>query len=200
MQASPKYDIMGDRNKVGIPLINHACANNCDFFPYNGHVLYFALRKIFKGEELSVDYGIGDQNEKDLPCYLHACHCGSKVCIGSMHWDEASFEKWYLLWEALRKRQQGIWYRKLPGKYGQQLPLLEKYPSYVDIDKYKIYEYSIFGSEIKPPAKYNDQTLPTIKEMRKRIRTTGRQLLFPKLHLSVYGIQDGIIFTEQSGR
>jgi hypothetical protein len=198
MQGGLHYDIMGDRTKIGIPLINHACANNCELYPYRGgHVLYVALRKIFKGEELTVNYGIGVQDEKDIPCSLHVCRCGSKICTGTMHTAEDNFEAWYRHWESLLKKNFGAWYGKVPGKYGAQLAPLGSYPDFIDVQKVKLYDPSIFGSEMLPVAVYKDEVLPRLPELKKLIRETGRRLSFPKLHLVIDGVRSNILLAER---
>ena len=40
----------------GIHLINHSCTPNSWLFSYRGHTLFFTLRRIFPGEELTVSY------------------------------------------------------------------------------------------------------------------------------------------------
>ena len=198
MQGGLHYDIMGDRKKIGIPLINHSCANNCELYPYRGgHVLYVTLRKIFIGEELTVNYGIGVQDEKNIPCALHACHCGSKICRGTMHEAENHFERWYDDWESLLKKNFGVWYRKVPGKYGSQLAPLKTYPTSIDVEKVRLYEPNLFGSEAKPRLICKDRVLPQVANIKKLIRTTGRQLSFPNLHLSIYGIRNGMVIAER---
>jgi hypothetical protein len=197
MRGGLTYDIFADPKKDGIHLINHSCANNCDMYPYKGHILYFAVRKIFKGEEITVNYGLGEADEKDIVCKQHACHCGSKICTGSMHESNDNYEDWNDGWEKLLKREFGRWYTKTPGKYGTQLPRLAKYPAKIIIDEKSPYEYNMFGAEGKSPAIYNDSAVPSLNELRKRIRETGRRPSFPKLHVALYGIRDGILIGER---
>src|SRR5271156_946613 len=60
MQCGLYYDVVADPKKVGVHFINHSCANNVEMYPYHGgHVLFVAIRKIFKGEELGINYGLG---------------------------------------------------------------------------------------------------------------------------------------------
>src|SRR5271170_693316 len=129
MQCGLRYDIMADRKKLGIHLINHSCANNCEIYPHHGgHVLFVALRKILKGEELTINYGMGVQDEKHIPCILHACHCGTKICSGTIHEAENHYERWYGDWESLIRKNFGKWYWKVPGNYGDQIAPLDFYP------------------------------------------------------------------------
>jgi hypothetical protein len=198
MQCGLYYDIMADQKIIGIHLLNHSCANNCELYPsHGGHILFVALRKIFKGEELTVNYALGVQDEKSISCALHACHCGSKICRGTMHEAENHYVRWHADWESLLKKNFGAWYRKVPGKYGEQLIPLESYPRTIDVESLKLYELNLFGSEMKPRLICKDPVLPHITEIKKRIRTTGRQISFPKSHLSIYGIQNGMLIGER---
>jgi len=192
MAGGINYDILADPQKKGIQLINHSCANNCDIYPYEGHMLYFALRKILKGEEITVDYGLFAPNDTTVTCNLHACRCGSAICTGTMHSAQKDFDEW----EKFVKKQFGKWYEKVPGKYGDQLAPLKRYPHFVK-DNSAIYN-NIFGSEEKAAEKYKDEKLPAILELRERIRKTGRQLLFPKLKMTVYGIRDGMLLVKST--
>jgi hypothetical protein len=197
MQCGRHYDVVGDKTQIGAQLVNHSCVNNTELYPYRGHVLYVAARKIFAGEEMTANYGLGIADEKDIPCILHACHCGSKMCHGTMHSSEEYFEKWYNAWESLVKRNFGKWYYQVPGKYGTQLPPLGEYPANVTVEKEPLYQLSCFGSEVKPPSAWKDETIPDIRTIRIRIRESGRRLAFPKLHLVVYGVRDGMLIAEK---
>ena len=139
MAGGLHYEILANPKKNGIHLINHSCANNCDTYPYEGHILYFALRKIFRGEEITVHYGLYAP-EENMPCSAHACYCGSKLCKGTMHDDWRQFEEW----EKLLKKNFGKWYRKVPGKYGSRLLPLTKYPAAIQNDFPRL--YGVFGA------------------------------------------------------
>lgn len=54
--------------------VNHSCDANCG---YSGQVSVIAMRDIKKGEEITQDYGLLD-NEK----YSFKCNCGSENCRG----------------------------------------------------------------------------------------------------------------------
>jgi hypothetical protein len=195
MSPTGLYDILANPKEKGIHLINHSCSPNCGIYPYRGHTFYIATRRIFPGEEIVVDYmiGLGDKTEKNLPCYLHACHCGSKICTGSMHETETTYDDW----NRLMKREFGDAIKKIPGKFGTQLKPLSHYPSAIQLDKIKEYQYNVFGSEKKTPITYPDTTLPTMIEIRGQIATTGKQLAFPKLHFTIYGIRNSMILGER---
>jgi SET domain-containing protein len=44
-----------------------------------GHVLFFALRDINRGEEITIDY------EQTLHPDSKRCHCGAKTCRGKIN-------------------------------------------------------------------------------------------------------------------
>ena len=161
-------------------------------YPYRGHILYFAIRKIFKGEEVTVNYGLGPSEEKHIACALHACHCGSEICTGTMHESDGAFEEWYGPWEKLVKKNFGTAYKKLPGKYGDKVLPLDIYPASIKVNDPKIYP-NVFGAEKKSPISCPDKKLPTLSEIRKKIGQTGRRLLFSNLGITIYGIRDGIL-------
>jgi len=193
MSGGDRFDILASPKQPGIHLINHGCAQNCVMYPYRGHTLFIALRHIFAGEELILNYMLGEADEKHIPCSFHACHCGSKICTGSMHDSERDYEAW----EKLTRHAAKGWLSKMPGKYGEKFMPLDRYPVTVDIDHEKIGQFNIFGSEKKSPVSLKDTMLPTLAELRKKIRDTGRQLTFPKLHIRIYGVQNDRLIAER---
>jgi SET domain-containing protein len=60
----------------GAEYINHCCDPNTESRIVKGHVLYFAIRPIRKGDELTVDYHFGKNQERV------ECKCGSPKCRG----------------------------------------------------------------------------------------------------------------------
>jgi uncharacterized protein len=58
----------------GAELINHSCGPNLISRIMKGHILYMSLRRIRKGEELTVDYHFSKSDETT------PCHCGSQNC------------------------------------------------------------------------------------------------------------------------
>lgn len=58
----------------GAELINHSCGPNLVSRIMKGHILYMSLRRIRKGEELTVDYHFS-KNDETTPC-----HCKAKNC------------------------------------------------------------------------------------------------------------------------
>src|SRR5579872_260473 len=68
MLGGERFDVLANPKDIGVHLVNHSCANNCDIYPYRGYMLYVATRKIFEGEEISVNYMLGkaDASEKNM--------------------------------------------------------------------------------------------------------------------------------------
>lgn len=63
----------------GAELINHSCEPNLRTRRIRGHILYFSLRRIRKGEELTVDYKFSRKSIRVL------CSCGSPRCRGTIN-------------------------------------------------------------------------------------------------------------------
>jgi len=105
----------------GMHLINHSCRPNCWMYVYRGHTLFFSLREIEPGEELTVSYLIAP-NEACNPC-RHQCRCGLKNCTGTMH---LSNEK-YKLWSEFANTQ-GKETKRERIRYGNLLKKLDSYP------------------------------------------------------------------------
>jgi SET domain-containing protein len=56
--------------------INHSCQPNVFARTIDGHVLFFALRQIGRGEELCLDYGTSYHEGRKR------CRCGARCCRG----------------------------------------------------------------------------------------------------------------------
>ncbi len=175
-----------DIKKPGIHLINHSCTPNCWMYTYRGHTLFFALRHIFAGEELTVSYLLSPLDKWCDPC-IHNCMCGSFLCTKTMHLSEKRYDSWseYHEKESSKTKRERI-------RYGQELPKLSDYPHQITDDPI----YSLFGSPQEPSQRYDDQNLPTLGELRKRIRTTGKTLEFPHLHTRILGVVEDVIYQE----
>ncbi len=78
-ELNSRYDIDGSPLFNKARYINHSCNPNCEVDIIRGKIWIKSIKKIFKGEELSYDYGYEfDRDDfKD-----HICNCGSKNCIG----------------------------------------------------------------------------------------------------------------------
>ena len=68
----------------GAELINHSCEPNLATRILKGHILYFSLRPIEQGEELTIDYNYDETDE------LMACGCGSPNCRGTININSSS--------------------------------------------------------------------------------------------------------------
>jgi SET domain-containing protein len=93
MYYTESATIYPDVQQPGIHILNHSCEPNTWMYTYKGHTLYFALRKIYKGEELTVSYQLNPIDEDCEPCD-HACHCHTPSCTGSMHMTEEKYDAW----------------------------------------------------------------------------------------------------------
>jgi uncharacterized protein len=58
----------------GAEFINHSCGPNLISRIMKGHILYMSLRRIRKGEELTVDYHFSKKDEI-TPCHCKATNC-----------------------------------------------------------------------------------------------------------------------------
>ncbi len=121
--------IYPDMTEPGIYLINHSCRPNSWMYIYRGHTLFFALRDIFPGEEITISYLLSPQDESCMNECAHSCSCGSEFCHGSMHMSPAS----YRLWQAhcLGEKRKT---RMAPYSVGAHLPKLSAYPSSIPTD------------------------------------------------------------------
>ena len=70
------WTVDGSVGGSGAEYINHSCDPNCVSRIVRGHILYFALRDLEIGEELTLDYRFGADVEK------HRCACGAGKCRG----------------------------------------------------------------------------------------------------------------------
>lgn len=178
--------IYPDLSRPGIHVLNHSCTPNAWMYTYKGHTLFFTIRHIFAGEEITISYLLAPQDEACNPC-THLCYCGTMICSQTMHLSDERFNKWIEVMEEeekLTKRQR--------IRFNQTIPLLDEYPgNFAD----KAF-YTLFGSEKMQPIVRNDKKLPTITDMRNVIRQTGKMLVFPYLNLQIFGIQEDIIFSK----
>ena len=63
----------------GAQFINHSCDPNLEACPDNGQILFRSIRKIRKGDELTLDYYF------EADSYDSPCRCGSPKCRGRMN-------------------------------------------------------------------------------------------------------------------
>jgi hypothetical protein len=173
-----------DVQATGIHLLNHSCMPNCWFYAYRGHTLFFTLRTIFPGEELTADYLLSPVDYCQ-PC-LHQCRCGTLLCRGTMHLPQEQFQKWNTFHES-----QGKETKRVPIRYGKLLKPLNDYPQ--PIPDHTI--YNLFGTTKRAPEIKHAKKLPSITELRKTIRETGKMQAFPKLHVTVLGVLNNTVHT-----
>lgn len=169
-----------DLKAEGAHLINHSCAGNCSVSDYGGHNIFFALRHIFPGEEITFDYEFDPESEGDVSY----CFCDSPFCRGTMY---ARFEK-----PSLKNKKKTVKRKKTKIKYhvhkvGEILPPLAKYPKEIKDDHKK---YNIFPNLKVPALVVSAKKLPATKELREMMRLTGRRLRFSELNISILAVVD----------
>jgi SET domain-containing protein len=71
----------------GAEYINHSCAPNLKTRILRRHILYYSVRPIAPGEELTVDYRY-DHDTDRMPC-----SCGAPTCRGTMNMLPPSRER-----------------------------------------------------------------------------------------------------------
>lgn len=65
--------------------INHSCRPNCEPQELRGRVFIQTRRPVFRGEELTFDYGlVSDEPVTEALKARYACRCGAKRCRGTM--------------------------------------------------------------------------------------------------------------------
>lgn len=185
MYYHDRASIFPDLTKPGIHLLNHSCTPNTWMTTHRGHTLFFTLRKIFPGEEITINYLLSPLDDTCSPC-THLCSCEGVICYQTMHLPSKKYDVWskYHNKEMKRSKPDRI-------KYGTELQPLEDYPSAPQDHPV----YDLFGSSREQPEVMNETKLPTTSEIRKFIRETGRTLAFPRLNLHIFGVTDDLIIS-----
>ena len=124
MYYSDQASIYPNLKKPGIHLLNHSCAPNCRIYIYKGHTLFFALRKINAGEEITVSYMLSPKDSCEL-C-THICKCNSKFCTGTMHLSKVKYEKWQKFQNSQKRKT-----KMAKATFGKNLPKLSTYPKII---------------------------------------------------------------------
>ena len=168
----------------GMHLINHSCTPNSWMYTYQGHTLFFTLRHIFPGEELTVSYLLSPDPYCD-PC-PHICNCKSPYCTGTMHLSTEKYQQWSRF-RAIQATQT----KRARIRYNQTLPILNSYPETIPDDPI----YPLFGSFDKPSIQMNTK-LESVQKLRKLIRETGQSIEFSKSNIRVLGALDGQIISQ----
>ena len=73
------WTLDGSVGGSGAEYINHCCDPNVEARVVKEHIIYFALRTIKKGEELTVDYHFPHDVEQ------YNCGCGARSCRGTIN-------------------------------------------------------------------------------------------------------------------
>ncbi len=176
--------VIPDKNKVGIHLINHSCEPNLAFTPYKNRTFFVSMRRIFVGEELTINYLIdAEMGEKNY----YICHCNAPTCKGTWYNHPHKIEQF----DKDTARKNATEKVTEPVKEGTVLTRLPQYPDNFADDPF----YDLFGSLKKPPLIVQEKALVPIDQLRQLIRESGRYLFFAKLHLIVRGICDNQIIT-----
>lgn len=175
-----------DISSPGVHLINHSCMPNSSLYTYYGHTLFFTLRHIYPGEEITISYQLAP-NSNCKTC-THQCFCNTLYCTGSMHLTNERFKKWNAFSDLQSKQT-----RRAAIRYGKVLPLLKQYPVHI-LDNPV---YSLYGSLQETEFILPDKKTPPLFEIRKIIRQTGKTVSVPFLNLKIYGIQDNAVISQK---
>ena len=73
------WGVDGSRGGNGMQYVNHSCTPNTFLRITYGHIIFFALRDIEPGEELTLDYV--ESYHPDT----YRCRCDSEKCRGTMN-------------------------------------------------------------------------------------------------------------------
>ena len=133
MYFTDQASIYPDLTKPGPHLLNHSCEPNCWVYIYHGHTLFFALRKIKPGEELTISYLLSPKDKMCNPCN-HNCKCESKLCTGTMHMSKNEYKKWQAFQDKEKRKT-----RIAKFVFGKNLSKLNSYPK--TIPNNQIYKF-----------------------------------------------------------
>ena len=125
MYFTDQASIYPDLPKPGPHLINHSCTPNCWIYIYHGHTLFFALKKIKPGEELTISYLLSPKDKTCDPC-KHDCKCGSKFCTGTMHLTKNKYTLWRKFQDKEKKKTKIAKFT-----FDKNLPKLKFYPKII---------------------------------------------------------------------
>lgn len=74
-----RWSLDGSFGGNGTHYINHSCSPNSFTRTLHGHLIFFALRDIESGEEITIDYG------ETLHPNTKKCICGANNCRGTLN-------------------------------------------------------------------------------------------------------------------
>lgn len=132
MYFTNEASIYPNLKKPGIHLLNHSCTPNCWIYLYSNHSLFFAVRNIKPGEELTISYLLSPK--KDCSPCSHVCKCQSKLCTGTMHLSRDKYKKW----QEFQNKQKNKTRRTKPV-FGKNLPKLTFYPKKISATEMNLY-------------------------------------------------------------
>ena len=78
-EINNRWSLDGSRGGNGTHYINHSCVPNAFMQIIYDHILFFALRDIQPGEEITIDY------ESTLHDDAKRCICGARNCRGTIN-------------------------------------------------------------------------------------------------------------------
>lgn len=78
-EINNRWSLDGSRGGNGTHYINHSCVPNAFMQVVHNHLLFFALRDIRAGEEITIDY------ESTLHSDEKRCICGAGTCRGTIN-------------------------------------------------------------------------------------------------------------------
>jgi len=188
MYYDERVAIWPDQDQPGVHIVNHSCEPTCGITTYRGHSLYFALRAIHSGEELTVSYMFGPIDDECAPC-PHACWCRARFCTGTMHLPIDRYAAWSRFDDRESARTAAD-----PVEAYQVLQPLNRYPARIPDRGF----HAIYGSVERPPKVMRGEWLPEVSAIRREIRRTGRRLAYPALGLTVLGVDGTTIVLEGS--
>jgi len=125
---SDSIAIYPDLNKPGMHLFNHSCSPNCWMYIYRGHTLFFALKNIYPGEELTIHYLLSPIDETCIPC-PHICKCQSSNCTGTMHLSKEKYALWRQFQNNEKKKS-----KRARAVIGAILEPLPSYPTFIPLN------------------------------------------------------------------
>ena len=79
-----RWSLDGSRGGNGTHYINHSCEPNSYMKIVYGRILFFALRDVRPGEEITIDY------ESTLHSDKKRCRCGAMKCRGTINRQTSS--------------------------------------------------------------------------------------------------------------
>lgn len=176
-----------DVSVAGVHIVNHSCMPNCSQYSYQNRTLYFSLRKIFPGEELTTSYDMEYSDEPSPGSY--ACFCGTLLCRGTMcvsaEVTKASDA------EVAENQQQ--WMNESRDIHTILTPLTT-YPTVIADDPI----YDIFAHLEKASHILTETTMPDVDQIRLLLRTHGVPIRFEQMGIDITGVYRGTFLVRKT--